>query len=174
MILIIHSNALYLSAPCARSHAGGYFFLGSILVEGDPIKLNSAIHITCTILKQVAASATEAKLGAFFFNAQEGKVLSLTLNKLGHQQPPTPIHIDNNTTIGIVNNTIKHQRFCAMECITSGCWTEKLKSISDFIINPDRKTWAIILLNTTHPTLLNTFVCIMCILIHPLQSSHGH
>ncbi len=74
MILNVHSDALYLSAPKARSHAGGYSFLGSIPQDGDPIKLNGAIHITCTILKLVAASAAEAKLGALFLNAQEAKV----------------------------------------------------------------------------------------------------
>jgi hypothetical protein len=115
MILNVHSDALYLSAPRARSCAGGYFFLSSIPVNGDPIKLNSTIHITCTILKLVAASAAEAKLGALFLNAQEAKALWLTLNKLGHPHLPTPIHIDNTTTIGIVNNSIKSQRSCAME-----------------------------------------------------------
>ena len=49
MILNVHSDASYLSAPKSRSRAGGYFFLGSIPVDGDPIKLNGAIHITCTI-----------------------------------------------------------------------------------------------------------------------------
>jgi hypothetical protein len=43
----------------------------------------------------------------FFLNAQEAKVLQLILAELGHPQPPTPIHIDNTTTVGIVNNTIK-------------------------------------------------------------------
>jgi hypothetical protein len=84
MILNIHSNASYLSAPGARSRTGGYFFLGSLPVDGDPIKINGAIHITCTILKLVAASAAEAKLGALFLNAQEAKVLCLTLDELGH------------------------------------------------------------------------------------------
>jgi hypothetical protein len=51
MILNIHSNASYLSAPHACSHTGGYFFLGSLPVDGDPIKFNGTIHITCTILK---------------------------------------------------------------------------------------------------------------------------
>ena len=41
MILNVHSNASYLSAPKARSRAGGYFFLGSVPRDGDPIKLNS-------------------------------------------------------------------------------------------------------------------------------------
>ena len=110
MILNAHSDASYLFAPRrAHSQAGGYFFLGSIPVDGDPIKLNGAIHITCTILKLAAASAAKAELGALFLNAQEAKILCLTLDELGHPQPPTPIHIDNTTTIGIVNNIIKQQ-----------------------------------------------------------------
>jgi hypothetical protein len=80
MILNVHYDALYLSAPKACSRAGGYFFLGSIPQDGDPIKLNGAIHITCTILKLVAASTVETELNALFLNAQEA----------GHPQPPTP------------------------------------------------------------------------------------
>ncbi len=109
MILNVHSKASYLSAPRACSQAGGYFFLGSIPVNGDPIKLNGAIHITCIILKLVDASAAKAELGALFLNAQEAKILQITLDELGHLQPPTPIHIDNTTTLGIINNTIKRQ-----------------------------------------------------------------
>ncbi len=75
MILNVHSDVSYLSAPKACSHAGGYFFLSSIPQDGDQIKLNGAVHITCTILKLVAASATEAELGALFLNVQEAKVL---------------------------------------------------------------------------------------------------
>ncbi len=56
MILNVHSDALDLSAPKAHSRAGGYFFRGNIPRDGDPVKLNGAIHITCTILKLVAAS----------------------------------------------------------------------------------------------------------------------
>ncbi len=107
MILNVHSNASYLSAPKARSCAVGYFFLGSILQDSEPMIINGAIHITCTILKLVAVSAAKAELGALFLNAQETKVLRLVLEELRHPQPPTPIHIDNTTTVGIVNNTIK-------------------------------------------------------------------
>jgi hypothetical protein len=77
--------------------------------------MNSAVHITCTILKLVAASAAEVELGALFLNAQEAKVIRLVLEELGHSQPPTPTHIDNTTSVGIVNNTIKQQRSRAME-----------------------------------------------------------
>jgi len=79
MILNVHSDASYLSAPKACSCAGGYIFLGSLPCDRDPIKLNGAIHVTCTILKLVAASAAEAELGALFLNAQEAKYFDLSL-----------------------------------------------------------------------------------------------
>ncbi len=91
MILNVHSDVSYLSAPKACSHASGYFFLGSIPQHGDPIKLNGAIHITYTILKLVAASTAEAELGALFLNAREAKVLQLILKELGHPHPPMPV-----------------------------------------------------------------------------------
>ena len=75
MILIVHSDASYLKALKAQSCAGGYFFLGSIPWDNEPIIINGAIHITCTILKLVAASAAEAELGTLFLNAQEAKVV---------------------------------------------------------------------------------------------------
>jgi hypothetical protein len=110
MILNVHSDASYLSAPNARSQASGYYFLGSIPKDGQPIVLNGAIHVLCTLFKFVASSAAEAELGALFFNAKEAKIMRLTLQELGHLQPATPIHIDNSTTVGIVNNTVKHQK----------------------------------------------------------------
>jgi hypothetical protein len=88
---------------------------GSIPQDGSPFQINGAIHVTCTMLKLVAASAAEVEFGAFFLNAQEAKVLCLVLEELGHPQPPTPIHINNTTTVGIVNNTIKQQQLCKME-----------------------------------------------------------
>ncbi len=115
MILNVHSDASYLSNPKACSQAGGYFFLGSLPHNGDPIRLNGTIHILCTILKLVAALAAEAELGAHFLNAQEAKIMQLILVELGHPQPPTPIHIDNTTTVSIVNNTVKRQQSRAMK-----------------------------------------------------------
>ncbi len=82
MILNVHSDASYLSAPKARSRAGGYFFLGSIPQDGDPIKLNGAIHITCAILMPVAASAAEAELGALFLMRKKLKYCDSSLQNL--------------------------------------------------------------------------------------------
>jgi hypothetical protein len=173
MILNIHSDASYLSAPCACSCAGGYFFLGILPVDSDPIKFNGAIYITCTILKLVATLPAEAELGALFLNAQEAKVLQLTLLELGHPQLPTPIHINNTTTVGIVNNTIKRQRSRAMEMQYFWLLNGKHKTTSNFIISPVKRTWATIHPNTTRLTFINISDHIMCILTSLLQSSHG-
>eukprot|EP00804_Cyclotella_cryptica_P023697 CCRYP_019320-RA/>CCRYP_019320-RA protein AED:0.37 eAED:0.35 QI:0/0/0/1/1/1/6/0/1607 len=115
MILNIHSDASYLSAPRTRSQVAGYYFLGSIPTDDAPIKLNGAILVFCGILKFVVASAAEAELGGLFLNCKEGKIQRLILEELGHHQPPTPIHCDNATATGIANDTIKKQRSRSME-----------------------------------------------------------
>ncbi len=109
MVLNIHSDASYLNAPEARSRIGGHYFLVWIPCDNIPIKLNGAIHVISTILKFVAASTTEAELGALFVNAKEGRVIRLILQELGHSQPPTPIHCDNSTAAETANNTVKCQ-----------------------------------------------------------------
>jgi hypothetical protein len=168
MILNVHSVASYLSAPRAHSRAGGYFFLGSIPVDGDPIKPNGAIHITCTILKLVAASAAKAELGALFLNAQE-LWMNLAIHNRQHQYTSTtPLQLEPSTTPSSDNNPTP------WKCVTSGYWMAKRRNISNFITCPDRKTWVIILLNTTRPTYINMCNHIMLyILKPPLQSSHG-
>jgi hypothetical protein len=72
MILHIHSDASYLSAPNARSRVGGHFFLSSM--SPDPSKPplnppnNGAVHVECKTLRNVMASAAEAELGGLFHN----------------------------------------------------------------------------------------------------------
>jgi hypothetical protein len=56
-------------------------------------------------------------LGALFPNAQEAKVFQLLLSEIGHPQPPTPIHINNTTMVGIVDNSIKGRGSQAIEMI---------------------------------------------------------
>ena len=88
----------------------GQYFLGSVPQKDRPIALNGAIFMFCRILKIVVASAAEVELGALFLNYKEGKVLRLTLEEMGHRQPPTPVHCDNLTATGIANDTVKKQR----------------------------------------------------------------
>jgi hypothetical protein len=115
MILNIHADASYLSARGGKSRASGHFFLGWNPTDDQPIRLNGAFFTLCCILKFVAASAAEAELGALFMCAKEGRIYRLTLQELGHPQPPTPIHCDNATAAGIANGTVKKQRSRSME-----------------------------------------------------------
>ena len=99
--------------------------------DGKPIRLNGNIHITCAILKLVAASAAEAELGVLFLNTQEAKILRLILYKLGHSQPSTSIHVNKTTAVGIINNTTpsnandrEHLKYAI-----STYWTKRSKNI---------------------------------------------
>merc|ERR1711983_369440 len=144
MILNIHSDASYLSEKGGKSQEAGYFFLGWMSKDGEPIRLNGALHVLSAILKCAAASAAEAKLGALFLNMKEGRVLRLALEELGHPQPPTPVHVDNATAVGIVDGTIKRQRSRAMEMryfwtcdqVEKGCfrvfWHPGLENLADY------------------------------------------
>jgi hypothetical protein len=110
MILNIHLDASYLLEANAYSQACGHFFMGWHADPTKPIKLNGAFFTLCAILRFVVASAAEAKLGALFLNCKQAKKIRLPLKEMGHPQPPTPIHCDNSTAVGIKNNTVKRQR----------------------------------------------------------------
>jgi hypothetical protein len=108
MILHIHSDASYLSVSNAQSRLGGLFFLGNKSPEQDT--LNGSILNVASVIKNVVASASESKVGACFHNAQSGAPLRVTLTKLGHTQPPTPLRTDSSTAFDILNETIKQKR----------------------------------------------------------------
>ena len=123
MQLHVHSDASYLSESKARSRAGGTFFLSSLsktpTVAPDPNSTppphNGAIHTHCSIMKSVLSSATEAELGALFYNAKDGAWLRTTLESMGHPQQATPIQTDNACASGIANNTVKQRRSKAID-----------------------------------------------------------
>jgi len=112
MVLHIHSDASYLSETKARSRAGGYFYLSD---DSQQPPINGAIHVHSSIMKSVLASATEAKVGALFYNAQDGIMLRTMLTELGHPQPATPIQTDNEVADGIVNDRVKQRRSKAID-----------------------------------------------------------
>ena len=61
------------------------------------------------------ASAAEAELGALFLNCQESVPIRITLEEMGHTQPPTPVHFDNSTALGIATGNIKQRKSKAMD-----------------------------------------------------------
>jgi len=97
MVMNIHLDASYLSAPNSHSRACGHFFLGWLPVNGEPICLNRMFHTLCSILQLVVASAAKAELGALFLNCQNGMIFQLTLKT----QPKSPVHCDNATAVKI-------------------------------------------------------------------------
>jgi hypothetical protein len=113
MILHIHSNASYLSVSNSRSRLGGLFFLGTKLPE--QYTLNGSVLNVAYVNKNVVASAAESQVGACFHNAQSGAPLRVTLTKLGHTQPMTPLRTDNSTAFGILSETIKQKRSKPMD-----------------------------------------------------------
>jgi hypothetical protein len=104
MVLIVHSNASYLSKPKACSQAGGHFFLSSDIA--DPINSGAVLNLA-QLIKAVMSSAAEAELGALYINAPKAVPQHRTLDEMGHKQPPTLIQTNNTTAVGIVNNNIQ-------------------------------------------------------------------
>jgi hypothetical protein len=112
MKLAIHSDALYLSEPKARSRARGHMFMAGM--EEIPIN-NGAILNISQIIKTVISSAAEAELGALFINAQTAVSMQCTLEELGHPQPRTPIQTNNSSAHALLTNKILPKALKAMD-----------------------------------------------------------
>ena len=61
------------------------------------------------------ASAAEAELGALFLNCKEAVTIRITLEEMGHYQPPNPVQVDNSTALVIATVTIKQRNSKAMD-----------------------------------------------------------
>ena len=81
--------------------------MGDVPQDGKPILLNGNIFVVCGILKFVAASVAESELGVLFMNGKEAKIIRLILEEMWHPQPPAPVHCENKTATGIMNDTVK-------------------------------------------------------------------
>jgi hypothetical protein len=112
MVLIVHSDASYLSEPKARSRAGGHFFMSSDVANPHN---NGAVLNIAQLIKAVMSSAAEAELGALYINAREAVPMRQLLTEMGHIQPSTPIQTDNSTACGVVNSNIQPRRTKAMD-----------------------------------------------------------
>jgi hypothetical protein len=71
---------------------------------------NGPVHVLCQLMKEVVSSAVEAELAGLLHNAKEVCPMRITLEELGHPQPPTPIQTDNSTACGIINDTVKQRQ----------------------------------------------------------------
>ena len=99
MVLWVHSDVSYFSCSKARSRAGGMHFLSKKPPSpNNPANfeptLNGIVYVVCKILCNIMASASEAELGDLFLNCQEAVPIGITLEEMGHPQPPTPVQVD--------------------------------------------------------------------------------
>ena len=86
MILAAHSNTLHLNEQNGRMHAMGHTFMS----DQSKIPPNNEVALTIAqILKRVASSAAEGKLGALFLNSKEGVPTRTTHEEMDHKHPPT-------------------------------------------------------------------------------------
>jgi hypothetical protein len=123
MFLLVASDASYLSAKKARSRVAAYLYLSDLPIDptkppapDSPMpKHNGAVAVLCQIMKEVVSSAAEAELAGLFHSGKEATALRITLEELGHPQPPTPIETDNSTAVGIANDTVKQKRSRAID-----------------------------------------------------------
>ena len=76
---------------------------------------------------------------------REAKSLRLMLEEMGHKQPATPVHCDNNTAVGIANDTVKKQQSRSMEMHFFGLQTNLNKTFSEYYGISELKMWLIIL-----------------------------
>ena len=114
MILKVHSDASHLNEDQAISSHGGFFFLGWKQPDNHPLRLNGCILAAVGLLKLVAASAAESKIGGLFCDAQDVTMMRLTLTEMGWPHPPTDACVDNSTACGAAKSTTKKQRSRAM------------------------------------------------------------
>ena len=106
MQLAIHSDVSYLSVAQARIRASGVHFL----IKGPPDPenpedfvptTNGILLAVCKIMRNIMASAAEAKYGTIFINTQTSVPIHTTLYEMGWPQGPTAIQVHNSTAVGI-------------------------------------------------------------------------
>ena len=60
-------------------------------------------------MSNVMGSAAKAKIGAAYINGYGAVPIRTLLSKLGHPYPATPIKVENSTSDGFANDTIKQK-----------------------------------------------------------------
>ena len=106
MILHIDFDASYLIVPEAKSRVADYFWLQN----KSCTKINTSFLVECRTLKHVVISAAEYETAGVFYNAKTAIPIPFILNEIDHNQPPTPLIMDNNTTEKFIKNNITQKK----------------------------------------------------------------
>ncbi len=76
MVLLVHTDASYLSKPGGTSRAAGHFYLSNC---NDKDFNNRAILTLSTIIKHIILLASKAKLAALYYGCKLATPLQTTL-----------------------------------------------------------------------------------------------
>ena len=60
-------------------------------------------------MSNVMGSAAKSEIGATYINGQEAAPICTLLREIGHPQPATPMKVNNSTTVGFANDSIKQK-----------------------------------------------------------------
>jgi hypothetical protein len=112
MILIVYSDASYLTELESRSRCGGFFFLGD---TKEDWQLNGPVCCSSKIIDVVVSSAAESEYAAAYMNAKEAAIMKETLEALGYAQPATPIISDNSFVCNLMSGEYKSKKIKAMD-----------------------------------------------------------
>jgi hypothetical protein len=112
MVLHVQSDASHLSLQKAGSVAGGYHHLGN---RDTPFELNASINAVCRRIPTVCGAASESEYASLYMNGQEACFERVILAALHYPQGPTTIYTDNETAVGIANDSVKIRRSKAID-----------------------------------------------------------
>ena len=149
MVLHIHSDASYLYKPQSHRRAGGQYLLGDMHPDmykppTTRLRLNGPIHSISRIMSNVMGSAAESEIGAAYINGQESVLILTLLIELGHPHPATPIQVNNSTSDGFANDTIKQKilkvinmrfywiRYCTRQGQFLIYWQPSITNLGDY------------------------------------------
>ena len=76
---------------------------------------NSILLSVCKIMRNIMASAAEAKYGTILINTQTALPICTTLSEMGWKQGPTSIQVENSTALGIATKEFFQKNSKAMD-----------------------------------------------------------
>jgi hypothetical protein len=113
MQLHLYTDASFMSETSARSRAGATMYLGCNWHDKNQ-PINGSIDNISTIISTVVGSASEAEYAGQYLGAGRAEPLRMALFDLGYPQGPTKLISDNETAVGIANETVKQKRSRSM------------------------------------------------------------
>ena len=75
---------------------------------------NGAILNIAHIIRHIMLSATKAKLAALYIMAREAVYIRITLEEMGHTQPPPQLQTDKAMAEAVTNGKVQPKRTKAM------------------------------------------------------------